>query len=390
MNLRFVFKNIWAHKLRTVMTVGAVSLAVFLLCILQAIVGALGSATSAASNERLWVQSAVSLFVDLPLSYESKIASVEGVERICKYQWFGGYYQDESNFFAQFAVDPETLLDSYPEMVIDEVRYENFAQNRNSCLVGVLTAEKFGLQVGDQMPITGRIFSKADGSAWTFEIAGIFSGKTTAVDEQMVLFHFDVLKEAIEAGEVLGQTDPKIGVYMIDIEDDASPSQVSADIDELFENGPQKVQTTTEAEFTRQFVSMLGSVPLLLNSIGGGVVFAIFFAVLNTMLMAGRERTRDYGVLKALGFSDGWVFRHTVIESVLICTLGGVVGVLLASLVSSFIAKAFASLIPGIAVDDSVMVLGFGLALLVGILAGAAPARRAASLKPVEALRAVN
>ena len=72
------------------------------------------------------VQSAVSLFVELPLSYQAKIAEVQGVENICKWQWFGGYYQEPGNFFAQFAVDPETLFAMYPEIEIVAESQEPF------------------------------------------------------------------------------------------------------------------------------------------------------------------------------------------------------------------------------------------------------------------------
>ena len=109
---------------------------------------------------------------------------------------------------------------------------------------------------------------------------------------------------------------------MLRVKPDADTVQVAAAVDSLFENGPQRVQTTTEAAFGAQFVSMLGDVPGLLKLIGFAVLFAIFFAVLNTMIMAGRERTRDAGVLKALGFSDTTVGGMLVGEGLLLCGLG--------------------------------------------------------------------
>ena len=175
---------------------------------------------------------------------------------------------------------------------------------------------------------------------------------------------------------------------MLQLSEDADPTAIMATVDELYYNGPQRVQTTTEAEFNRQFISMLGNVPLLLRSIGAAVLFAIFFAVLNTMLMAGRERTRDIGILKALGFSDARVAGLLVIESLFVCIIGGGIGIGLAIAAEDGTARMFAGMIPGFEILPWIMGLGIGLAAAVGLVCGLAPARRALSLTPVTALRA--
>ncbi|MBK8975519.1 MAG: ABC transporter permease [Planctomycetes bacterium] len=386
MSPRLILKNLLAHPLRSILTLGSVALAVFLVCMLQAVVTALSSATSAASSQRLWVQSAVSLFVDLPLSYESKIAGVAGVETVCKFQWFGGEYRDGGSFFAQFGVDADTFGPAYPELDVVDGSYDAFAGRRDGCLVGQALADQYGWKVGQTVPIIGRIFPRVDGSAWDFVIQGIYRAKTTAVDERTLYFHFDYLREAIEQGAV--RMEPGVGVYLVDLRDGAEPTAVMSAIDALFENGPQRVQTTTEAEFARQFVTMLGSVPVLLRSIGGAVLFAIFFAILNTMLMAARERTRDLGVLKALGFTDRWVFVGLTVESLLLCVLGGAIGIAVAFVLSLGVAKAIASFVPGFEIAGESVALGMGLSIALGLVAGCVPAWNASRLKPVAALRA--
>jgi putative ABC transport system permease protein len=159
-------------------------------------------------------------------------------------------------------------------------------------------------------------------------------------------------------------------------------------VDELFENGPQRVQTTTEAEFSRQFVSMLGNIPTFVASIGGGVFFAILLAALNTMLMAARERTRAIGILKSMGFPDRTVFRVLLLESLLLCGLGGAAGVGLGMGLEPVLASAFGSFLPGFEIRTATAVAGLAVSLLVGVAAGVLPAWRASRLDPVEALRA--
>lgn len=385
MILKLILRNLGAHPWRTLLTTGSVFLAVFLVCFLRATVSTLTSSIEQASTQRLWVQSAVSLFVDLPLAYENKLRGVDGVEWVSKWQWFGGVYQDDSNFFAQFGVDHDTLLKSYPEMTIVAGDYEKFSANRTGCIIGKDIADKYGFEVGGTLPIIGRIFARKDGKPWEFKVEAVYETSTAAVDQNTLYFHFDYLKEAIEAGATSGEV--AVGVYMLKVKDGTDPTPIMSAVDLLFENGPQKVQTTTEAEFGRQFISMLGNVPLLLQAIGGAVLFAIFFAVLNTMMMAGHERTRDFGVMKALGFSDGIILRSLITESLLLTMFGGLLGIGLAKALESILQRTMANMLPGFYVSLGTLLIGLGIAAGIGLLAGILPGVRAQRLAPVAALR---
>jgi putative ABC transport system permease protein len=236
------------------------------------------------------------------------------------------------------------------------------------------------------VPLLGTIFPKTDGSAWEFHVAGVYRSEASTVDQATLFFHYDYLRESLESGVAEGPVG--VGVYVLKLKTGASPTRVMADVDLLFENGPQRVQTTTEAEFSRQFVSMLGNVPTLLGSIGGAVLFAIFFAALNTMLMAARERLHAVGVLKALGFTDRAILLGFVAESLALCGAGGAVGVGLAKLVEPAAARALSGQLQAFALDPGVVSLALGLALLVGLVAGVVPGWRLARLSPVAALRA--
>ncbi len=386
---KLLWRNLFGHPVRSLLTIASVAVAVFLICMLHAVTSGLSRTLSAAAANRLLVQSAVSLFVDLPLSYQQKMAAVPGIEAICRWQWFGGRYeQDKGGFFAQFGIDSDSFLKSYPEISITAGSYEDFAKTRTACLVGTETAEKYGWQVGQTVPIAGTIFQRTDGKPWEFTIAGLYKSSSAAVDNQTLWFHFDYLHESLEQG---GATGPiGVGVYMLRIAPVTDPLAVQQTVDAMFENGPQRVNTTTEAEFNRQFISMLGDVPSLLTMVGGAVLFAIFFAVLNTMIMAGRERTRDLGVLKALGFTNGTAAGLLIGESLLVCGLGALVGAALAFLVEKPMQVVTATFLPGFGFDRSTLLLGGGIALAVGLVSGIVPGLRAARLTTVQALREVG
>ena len=132
--LRIAPRHLLRHALRTLLTLGSLTVAIFMLCVLRSLVTTLEASAQSQGSQRLWVQSAVSLFVEMPSWYPERIAGVEGVESVARWQWFGGYYQDPSNFFAQFAVDPEKVLDLYPELDLVEGTSEAFLSGRTTCL----------------------------------------------------------------------------------------------------------------------------------------------------------------------------------------------------------------------------------------------------------------
>jgi len=381
---KLIRRSLLRHPMRTLLTIGSLAVALFLLCFLRSLVTTLESGVAAANQQRLWVQSAVSLFVDLPLTYQGKIEAVDGVKRTCKWQWFGGYFQDQSNFFAQFAVDPEPLFDMWPEVEVVAGSRDAFFADKRACIVGEALAKQFGWKVGDAVPLIGALFQKADGSAWEFQVAAIYRPARATVDDRTFFFHWDYFEKTMEAA--MGET-PNVGVFVIELAPGAAAPTVMASVDALFENGPQRVQTTTEAEFNRQFVSMIGNLPRLISFIGGGVLFAILLACVNTMMMQAREQLREIGVMKALGFSDGAAAFFLLSQSLLLVGTGGALGIGLAVLTQRGIAGFLNRFFPGYAILPQTLLAAVAVTLILGLLAGAVPARLAEKTRTVEAMR---
>jgi putative ABC transport system permease protein len=386
--LRLVLRHLLGHKNRSLLTIGAVGIAVFLLCLLRTLVTALEAGVEAASASRLMVQSAVSLFVGLPISYQDKIRTIEGVESLSKWQWFGGVYQDPSNFFGQFAVDHANLLEVYPEIDLAPEARATFAARRNACIVGYQLADQFGWKPGDRIPLIGALFPHPDGDevAWEFELAGIYRSDSAAVDNRTMLFRWDFFQETQEAGG-----DPiEVGVLVLKVAPGADVTRIMGEVDALFENGPQRVRTTTEKEFQRQFVTMVGNIPMFVGWIGGGVLIAILLACVNTMLMAARQQTHDVGILKALGFSDAAAFRVMLAQALVLCGLGGLLGVGVALAAQPVVIGILGTFFPGFAILPETLVLAAAVTLALGLVSGAVPALRSARLRCVEALRSTE
>ncbi len=381
---KLILRSLLRHKVRTLLTIGSLAVALFLLCFLRSLVTTLSAGVESANQQRLWVQSAVSLFVDFPLTYQTKIDAVDGVRRTCKFQWFGGYFRERENFFAQFAVDAEMLLEMWPEATVIAGSKEAFLQDKRACVIGEGLAKQFGWKVGDTVPITGVIFQKGDRSAWEFQVAAIYRPAKATLDNRTLYFHWDYFEKTME--DETRQT-PSVGVIVIETEPGANPTPVMATVDQLFENGPQRVQTTTEAEFNRQFVSMVGNVPRLVSYLGGGVLLAILLACVNTMLMQAREQLREIGVMKALGFSDGSTARLLLLQALLLVGTGGGLGIALAYVSQGGIAEMLGPNFPGYAIAPATLAGAIVTTLLLGLFAGAVPARMARRVQTAEAMR---
>ncbi len=377
---RLILANLTRAKRRTFLTVFSIALALFLFCTLRTVITSFEASLRSADASRLVVRHAASLVFPLPLSYKERIAQVTGVTGVSYGNWFGGYYQDPKNQFAQFAVDVSTFFDLFPELVLPEAERDAFRSERTACIVGRGLAKKYGWKIGDQVPIIGTIFP----GEWRLTVRGIYAGKTQDVDENTIFFHWGYLNESLpDARKSL------VGIYWLKVASPDLAATVSRSVDAVFENSSQPTKTETEKAFQAGFISMIGNVQLLLAILGSAIVFAIMLVTINTMMMAARERTTEIAILKTLGFTDRLVLLLVGGEALLVSLMGGALGCALAAFVfykSDFTAGGF---FPNFRVLPQTIGLGLMLAALMGLLSGAVPAMQAGRLKIASALRKV-
>jgi putative ABC transport system permease protein len=370
------------------LTVLSLTVAIFLICGLRTLITTLTAGVEHADSRRLAVMSSTGLFVELPLSYQQKIDSVQGVEQTTKFQWFGGYYRSMRGFFAQFAIDGEAMFGMYPECEISPEQQATFLKTRNGCIVGdaLATDAKFDFKLGQTIQINSPLHPIPGNAAWDFVVCGIYHSKSPNFDNRTLFFHWEYFEETLK-GE--GHP-PGVGVYAIRVKPDADIPAVIANVKSLFENGPQRVDCNTEAEFQRQFVTMFGNLPLFVGWIGTGVLIAIFLACVNTMVMSMREQLSEIGILKSLGFTDGSMFALLITQSFTLCCAGGALGLLLAWSTQDWVANALGTSFPGYQITPGTFVLAAAIAMILGLLTGVAPAWHVAKLRCVEALRSVD
>lgn len=387
-SFKLVWRNLARRPLRALLTIASLTIAIFLICGLRTLITTLNAGVENADSRRLAVMSATGLFVELPMNYQAKIDALPGVELTTKFQWFGGYYRSQKNFFAQFAIDPASFFEMYPECQVPPEQQQAFIANRTSCIIGdgLSKDPAMGWKVGDTIPLIGSLHPHPDDKAWEFQVAGIYHPTAPNFDNRTMFLHWDYYEETLKSGGVT----PGVGVFSIRVAPGADVPSVIAAVEDTFRDTEQRVDCQTEAEFQRQFVTMFGNIPLFVGWIGTGVLIAILLASVNTMLMAMREQSADIGVLKSLGFTDGSMFGLLIAQSLFLSLLGGALGLFLAWSTQKTIADALGAMFPGFVIKPGTFALAAVIAVLIGFAAGVIPAWRASRLRCVEALRSAD
>jgi len=370
--------NLFRRRIRTGLTVGSFAVALFLFGILAVVRGAFHQGIDVAGVDRLVIVNKVSLIQPLPFAYRDRLLRIPGVAQATFANWFGGVYQDEKNFFPQFAIDKEHYRELFPEFLIPDGQWQAFLADKEACVIGVGLAERFGWQLGDRIPIRGTIFP----GAWEFNVRAISHGGRTQDDTTQFWFRWDYLDERkpFQKGFV--------GWYTVRIANPDDAVRVVRAIDEEFANSPFETKTDTEKAFAASFVKQMGNIEFLILTIGSVVFFTLLLVTGNTMAIAVRERVRDLAVLKAVGFSDGFVLGLVLAETLIVAAVGGGLGISLAKLFT-LRGDPTGGLLPFFYLAPQAMAAGVGLALAVGLLAGVLPAVAAMRLRVVDALRRV-
>ncbi|HEY7460839.1 MAG TPA: FtsX-like permease family protein [Gemmatimonadota bacterium] len=374
---RLIWANLTRNKRRTILTILSVAVALFLFATLRSVLTTLDAAVKVGSETRLITRNAISLVFPLPQSYTERLRAVDGVEGVSWANWFGGVYRDPQDFFASFAVDADTYFALYPEMQVPPDEMRAFMGERTAAMVGGDLMKRYGWKVGDSVTLRGTIFP----GDWPFTIRAVYHPTTPYIDESSFLFHWDYLYERSER-----QADP--GWYVLKLSNPDLAPTVAEKIDDMFRNSSAATKTSTERAFQASFIGMYGNIGFFLGAIGLAVFFAILLVAANTMMMAARERTTEYAVLKALGYGDKLLFGFVLAEAALVTLVGGALGVFGAKLFfgSTTFLDAF---FPGFGVTWPTIALGLAIAVAIGLLAGLIPALRAARLPVVQALRQV-
>jgi putative ABC transport system permease protein len=375
-------KNLFRKKLRAALMIVSILIAFAIFGVLAAFERAFNAGQQVAEDDRLVVVNKINFTQPLPIAYFNRVRAVEGVRLVTHANWFGGYYQDPKNVLIVMAVQPETYLqilnndfDFPPEM------RQTFMRERTGALVGESLASKWGWKVGDRVPISSSIFSQKNGSrSWDMTVVGIFGKRKPQVNTNFMLFQYEYFDETRSFGK------DTIGWMVLQTTSPPVNDRVAKAIDQAFANSSYETATDTEKAFNKAFVAQLGNIALIVQLVVGAAFVTILMIVGNTMVMAVRERTREIGVLKTLGFSGGRVLRLVLGETLLLALLGGLPGIALAVLATLSLRQSLSNFIPGLTLEPSIILIALVLMVGLGLATGLAPAIHAVRLKIADAM----
>jgi putative ABC transport system permease protein len=376
---RLLRVSLLRKKFRTALTIGSFAVAMFLFGLLITIRISFNQGVEVAGADRLVIMNRITFIQPLPSSYSGRISAIPGIKQITHATWFGGIYQDEKNFFPQFAVEPESWRQMYPEYAVPEDQWKTFMNDRQGAIVGEGTAKRFGWKVGDRIPIKGAIYT----GTWEFNIDGIYKGTRKADDTTQFWFHYENLNES--PAMFYKNT---VGWYVVRLNNPDDATQVVKTIDDTFANSSFETKSDTELAFAAGFAKQTGNIELLILSIGAIVFFTLLLVTGNTMAIAVRERTPELAILKALGYSNSFLLVYVIAESVSIAFIGAILGIGTAKILTLF-GSPMPGILPLFYLPMMQAGLGIIVAIVIGAIAGLLPAITASRLRVVDALRKV-
>jgi putative ABC transport system permease protein len=388
MNLAGIgIRNVGRSKTRTSLTVLGGAVAVLAFILLRTVLWAWNVQAEYAAKDRLATRHKVSMILPMPKRYVDIVRQVPGVTQATWANWFGAKDpRRPDEFFATIAVDPASFFEVYDEAVVKPEDKAHWLEDRRGAIVGDVLARKLGVKVGDKITLTGTIYP----GDWEFNIDGIYEATRKSIDRSQLVFHWAYLDESLPE-----RRRDQVGWIMSRVDDPRRSADVSAAIDRIFDEKDTQTTTMSELAMNNSFMAMFSAVLTALNAVSYIILLIMMLILGNTIAMGVRERTREYGVLRALGFTPRHVALFVIGEALTIGMLSGVLGVVLSYPIvelgmGRWLEENMGSFFPYFRVNAGTAVVAVVLSVALAAVASLIPARQASRLSILDALRRVG
>jgi putative ABC transport system permease protein len=376
-------KNTLRNRRRSILTISSIAVSLCLLGVLIAIYHALffGQATPGQAL-RIVTRHKVSLAQAIPAAYEDKIRAVRGVKEVSPWNWYGGTYKDSrdpDNMFARFGVDPKAFMAIRTQMVMPDDERRAFITDQTGCVVSRDLAKKLNFKIGDRINLTGDIYP----GTLELKVVGIFEDPDAP---SSLYFNIKYLRESLPVSR---RSLDSIIAILADNPDDVP--RIAKTIDDMFAEASPPTKTESEQQFALSFVSFLGNIKLFLMSICAAVTFTILLVSGNTMAMSVRERIKEVGILKTLGFTQESILGMIIGEAIVIALVGGALGLLLASFLAVLVGHSAGRYgiggLQNLSLTPVTILISLAVAAGIGLISSCIPAWNAARTNILDSLR---
>jgi putative ABC transport system permease protein len=379
-------RNLFRNKLRTFLTVLGGGVAILSFVSLRTVLTSWSAAAEYSSKDRIATRHKVSFVISMPKRYIDDIRAVPGVKQATYMNWFGAKNpKDPNQFFASLAVEPDKVLEVMDEMVVPADQKQRWLEDRKGAVVGDVLAKQLGVKVGDRITLVGSIYP----GDWEFNISGIYTATRKSVDRSTFMFHWNYMNDSLPEARK-----DQIGWITTRIDDPGRGPAIAAAIDKVFDDKDVQTVTMSERAMNMSFLGMLSAILGALDVISLIILLIMMMIVGNTIAMGVRERTREYGVLRALGFRPGHIRLFVIGESIVLGLIAGGVGLALSVPIvelgmGRFLEENMGAWFPYFRIDSKTYALAIGLSVALAAIASIVPALRAGRLSVTDALRRV-
>ena len=380
--LSLVFKSLLRNKRRSLLTLGAMALALFVILMLQTVITTLsiGTTNSLGEVRVAVIEKYTGPRTQLPASYGKQLEQFTHVNAVTPMGYTVFTIGENEALYVALLVDPSSYRAVFASTAatVPPHQYACFIDTPNGVLVGTEIMEKYGWQIGDR--ITGAsLMHKID---VPLVICGTFGDEgpnSLQLSSQMLV--------GLKYYEDLRGPSGKVNLFWLRLDKQASVLPVMQLVENYFSDESQEVAIETERAMLSQLSSYTATIKLIIQIVSGAVLFTILIVTANTMALSMRERKKEIAVMKAIGFTQRSVIALVVSESIFTALIGGSAGALAAYMLFTW--SGF-SLSIGLALDFYItgqsVFIGFLIALAIGTAGGFIPAYRASRVNVVTAL----
>jgi putative ABC transport system permease protein len=381
------FPLIWSafkrRKTRTLFTFLSVIIAFTLFSVLAPVHQGLVGQVGIASAQRLVTISkrGTGRGTGLPLHYKNAIAATPGVAAMSYFTGFAGYYREPKNHFVVLGSDPAATLKLYPEFKLPPAQKKALLADQQGALAGPALAARMGWKIGDRIPVQGGIPRKDESKTWYFNLDGIYHTKLPAGFKSYFLVHYKYINQARAHGkDTLGQIQERVS-------ERNQVSAVAASIDRRFAGSSPQTVTQPQQAYVQSFVRQFGNITVIIVAIGAAVFFSLLLIVTNSMAQSVRERTAEFAVLKALGFTRARLVLLILSEALVLTCAAALCGLALGYEFTALLAPTVTQVLQTFALTGAAAGVGLGMGVLFGVAATIVPGSRVVRLEIAEALR---
>lgn len=382
-------KNIGRNLFRTILTMLGVVVAMMAFLLLRTVISSWLMGVELAAKDRIATRHKVTFIMTLPKRYVEDVRAVPGVKEVAYFNWFGAKLPGhEDTFFANMATDPESFLRVYDEISVPEDQKKNWIEDRQGALVGAALAKQLDLHVGDKITLAGTIFP----GDWPMTVDGIYTTTRKSIDQSTLWFHWKYLNESPVLTPPMKD---QIGWITAKVNDPSQAAVIAKKIDAMFDSRDTQTLSMSEGAMNASFMGMFATLLKAIDLVSIVILVIMMLILGNTIAMGTRERTHEYGVLRAIGFMPKHLAFFVLGEASVIGLIGGIVGTGLAYLmVNHGLGQAIEENAGGMFVyfrmKETDALIGLLIATAIAAAAAAVPAYRASRLDVIDALRRVG